>query len=683
VGPNSKNDAHQPAMLGAWARTGATMHYDRTASAALLDTLRPTGPLHSLIQWRQADPSLRDVQLRKQPKGPASWASLYLGLTSVLDVYEQGGQFRLAAHRTHRSDGGFDPAWAVWQSLDAIAERLPQVEQYLLRVVPKVHPRWLDREGRVHALLASSPHSGISVINREASISFSNQPTKNAACRAWSDDLLAPLAAAGRSESWWTAQLTKRLGTSPDFIAVDGEGRLLVIEAKPASSAAGITGGPAQVGFYATMYASWLREAGGAARDGLQRELDQRRQLGLDPANEVRRISDPVTVVPVLAIGPGIVSPEAWPRLAAVAQALAMDAPAIQPLEVWRLAADGTPRPVLLSSPVLSPPADTPDDVNNSTYQDRARAAAVAWKLRSDVLPDDARADGPYQRTDEVYPFCLPTAFARHNLLPEAAGAVEFFAARGIQWHRGVGDGPTTHLVSSQVQCVNALYPMTADPGLIVRAFGEELDIAEVTELDQAFLTFEYNGDGRDYLGESRSGRPLSRGANSTSTDAAFAYLTSDGQPELALVEWKYTEQYLGSKLSEDRKGIRELRYRSWYESPDGPLNPDVVPYESVFVEPLYQLTRQQLLAWRIEQDPGNPYSKVRVLHVVPATNKAYRQSLDRHCHRLSGESVADVWQRMLRPSHRDRYRSVGSARFTDPDLQLTSATYRDRYTHL
>jgi hypothetical protein len=355
----------------------------------------------------------------------------------------------------------------------------------------------------------------------------------------------------------------------------------------------------------------------------------------------------------------------------------------VQPLEVWRLAADGTPRSVDLPSLVSSYPADTQDDVDNSTYQDRARAAAVAWKLSTDVLTDHARADGPYQRANGVYPFCLPTAFARHNLLPEAAGAVEFFAERGIQWHRGVGGGPTTHLVSSQVQCVNALYPMTHDPDLIARAFGNDLDIAKVIELDKAFLTFEYNGDGRDYLGESRGGRPLTRGANSTSTDAAFAYLTSDGKPELALVEWKYTEQYPGSKLSEARKGIRELRYRIWYESQDGPLDPHAVPYERVFVEPLYQLMRQQLLAWRIEQDPGNPYSRVRVLHIVPATNAEYWRSLDRRSHRRPDESVADVWARMLRPSHRDSYLSIDSARFTDPDLQLTSAAYRDRYGHI
>ncbi len=68
-------------------------------------------------------------------------------------------------------------------------------------------------------------------------------------------------------------------------------------------------------------------------------------------------------------------------------------------------------------------------------------------------------------------------------------------------------------------------------------AFGEVLAIAEVLELDGACLTLEYNGGGQDYLGEGRSGRPLVRGANSASTDAAFAYRTSDGRRELALVE--------------------------------------------------------------------------------------------------------------------------------------------------
>ncbi len=67
-------------------------------SPPLLQALAPDGPLRGVISWRNADPGLRDVQLRREPKGTASWVSLYLGLTSVLDVYEEDG--RAASTRT-------------------------------------------------------------------------------------------------------------------------------------------------------------------------------------------------------------------------------------------------------------------------------------------------------------------------------------------------------------------------------------------------------------------------------------------------------------------------------------------------------------------------------------------------------------------------------------------------------
>jgi hypothetical protein len=259
-----------------------------------------------------------------------------------------------------------------------------------------------------------------------------------------------------------------------------------------------------------------------------------------------------------------------------------------------------------------------------------------------------------------------------------------FFNRHHIQWHRGLDHGPTNHLLSSQVQCANALFAMTTDSDLIKRAFRGLLDIAEVLPIegDGAFLTFEFNGGGHDYLGEGREGRPLTRGANSTCTDAAFRYRTPENTEELALIEWKYTEHYLGSKLSADRKGVRERRYRPWFEAADGPLKSGIMPYEAILVEPLYQLVRQQLLAWRIERSDIDPAEVVRVLHIAPSDNAEYWHSLDRHPCLQPGETVREVWQRLLRDDYRDRFVSIDSKRFTDESRASTSQSYRDRYRH-
>ena len=65
--------------------------------------------------------------------------------------------------------------------------------------------------------------------------------------------------------------------------------------------------------------------------------------------------------------------------------------------------------------------------------------------------------------------------------------------------------------------------------------------------------------------------------------------------------------------------------------------------------EPFYQLMRQQLLAQRLEQDKAENASTVRVLHVLSPDNAAYQDSLVRPAHREVGNSVNEVWARLLR----------------------------------
>lgn len=131
--------------------------------------------------------------------------------------------------------------------------------------------------------------------------------------------------------------------------------------------------------------------------------------------------------------------------------------------------------------------------------------------------------------------YALPRDYAEYNLLPEVRQqALALFKELHISWHQGVAEGPTPHLRSSQVQCVNALGQMMADPERITRAFGPALDIARVRDfgvIDATeagrYLTFEFIG-GSDYFSEGRAGK-RTRGSQSTSLDAAFAYTTKSG----------------------------------------------------------------------------------------------------------------------------------------------------------
>ena len=93
--------------------------FDRVVSDELLAALEEGGRFHDLVE-RRVGSEIADVQLRREQRGTRSWASLYIGLTSVLDLDERGGLYRLRAHATHKKAGHFDEAWAEWQTADEL-----------------------------------------------------------------------------------------------------------------------------------------------------------------------------------------------------------------------------------------------------------------------------------------------------------------------------------------------------------------------------------------------------------------------------------------------------------------------------------------------------------------------------------------------------------------------------------
>jgi hypothetical protein len=307
------------------------------------------------------------------------------------------------------------------------------------------------------------------------------------------------------------------------------------------------------------------------------------------------------------------------------------------------------------------------------------RNRAVTWKITTPTLPDVARRPAAYigkngAATTGPLPFCLPAEHAKLNLLPEVRDkALEIFADRHIPWHASVAGGPSNHLLSSQVQCANALTGMVDEPARVQRAFGGELDIAEVTEIEpNRHLTFEYVAP-QDYFGESVDG-VLTPGANCTSVDAAFRYIDSSGGTHLALVEWKYTEHYSGKVDRPHRTFVRRARYERAFSAGDGWLRDDLVDLEVLFAEPLYQLLRQQLLAQELER--AGVAETVTVLHVLDPANEAYQRSLLAPALLEIGSTVDEVWQSLLRRP--ERFAHVNPAVFLDP--AITSSQYVARY---
>jgi hypothetical protein len=67
----------------------AELDFDRVVSEALLTELGEAGRFHGLLQRRSSRPEMAGLQLRREQRDDRSGASLYLGLTSVLDPDER------------------------------------------------------------------------------------------------------------------------------------------------------------------------------------------------------------------------------------------------------------------------------------------------------------------------------------------------------------------------------------------------------------------------------------------------------------------------------------------------------------------------------------------------------------------------------------------------------------------
>ncbi len=665
--------------------TAEVMRLDRRVSRDLMSALSRDGSLRSLVESR-GDRRLLDLQLRKEPWGSTSWATLYAGLTGVLSVRERNGAFWLDAADSHKSAGGFAAEWASPLPLKDLTPMWSAVETYVRRVIETLPDRHFAAEGVVHAALCSGRSDDYRVIDREASPAFRDTATRDGVCAEIGTPLREAVAGAGRTEAWWPSNrnhgVMPNLGWSPDVIAVGEDGRLLVIEAKPAGALEGIAWGPVQVRFYAELFARLLREQHDLVAV-LNDMLAQRVALGLTPSAE--GLQTPLTIVPVLAIGAGIPSPEAEERFNQVRKVIdaVPSTDGIGSVELWWLDDDGH---------IVEAAVAAPDRRRSVSFREAARRAAVVWKQSTSTLPDTARGPGPYRPDGPAYGFCLPSEFLALNLLPEAREiALDRFDRVGIPWHAGGNALPGPHLLSSQVQCANALAPFVDSPDALAAIFGGVLPIADVLPFgDPALPTdhvvFEWIGL-TDHLGE-RGGSAGIRGAHSTSADAAIKYRNTDGQTEIALIEWKYIERYGGGPLSGGEASLakRQRRYRSMFADPDGPLRNDLVAFDDLFVEPFYQLMRQQLLAYAMEHSHELGADRVRVIYAAPAANAELWGSLGAR-HRQPRQdtgptftSVLEVWTAMQRRP--DRFSWFDTAALVADDAP-TSAEFKARYGHL
>lgn len=281
------------------------------------------------------------------------------------------------------------------------------------------------------------------------------------------------------------------------------------------------------------------------------------------------------------------------------------------------------------------------------SFREAEKQRLAQFKAESPYFSDAARANGPYNRRQ--YAHCLPLACADENLFSEIRQAsLDYYSQHTIQWHRSKSGQTTNNLLSSQVACVNFLFPFADKPAALVEllrpVFPTIAGVVPLTD-DEPLVAFEWIGQ-QNYLNEPGWG---TRGSNCTSADAAVMIEHADQTRQIVLIEWKYAERY-GTHF----KGSRRVAiYRPLFERDDFPLREDILPcFEALFYEPFYQLFRQQALAHEMERCHELGADVVSVLNIAPALNTEFFRMTSPDLEPL-GETVIDVWKTLVRDQSR------------------------------
>jgi len=224
---------------------------------------------------------------------------------------------------------------------------------------------------------------------------------------------------------------------------------------------------------------------------------------------------------------------------------------------------------------------------------------------------------------------------------------LEYFNKNKIAfWHtpraKEASKKPTGHILSSQVCCINHLFPIRHDYENVLQIaktictdFEKVLPINTDKYLP-GYIQFESVSD-IDHLNEKKQTQSeLTRGSNCTSVDALIYAEHKNGSKYLIPIEWKYTEYYNnqdksienrdGEAKEAESKGKERLhRYSDLITDSQYLIGKKTYRNSIYFFEPFYQLMRQTLWAEQMIQHKNNERIKADNyihIHIIPNENK-------------------------------------------------------------
>lgn len=353
-----------------------TSFYQRAPSPDLSALLAPGGFLAPLIDLRDRKVAglYLDVHLRANDE-----VHVYCGLTRLLNVRRnKGGTVRVSAHRTFSRQACAKELLRTWNvsEFEGFGKAL---DTYLRGV--KVDSRHTAGEGEVQSMWARVAEPWIP-FDREAVLGGQGKEHKivEAARTALEDIVTSQGKSSGRRDNWSSPPAK---GSEVDQLAVDPEGRLVLLELKDAKA------GNAPV-YYAPFqllrYVWDWHEALACVRGRLQDLIDARVALGLSPGT-IPRLTGGIRAAVCLGIDSR--TDEVKRRYNMVLEEVNRHLPPCVPwIETWAL--EYRPEPIrLISSQPKSDPHRRP-----SSFAESLQAHLEEWR---------AGVDGSRDRTWSVW----------------------------------------------------------------------------------------------------------------------------------------------------------------------------------------------------------------------------------------------------------------------------------------
>jgi len=269
-------------------------------------------------------------------------------------------------------------------------------------------------------------------------------------------------------------------------------------------------------------------------------------------------------------------------------------------------------------------------------YREKERQRATA--LRDELFRDPGMGD--FKKTPREFVLSDPGLNLWGGIRDDA---LAYFTSNSITWWDS-GNEPTGHLLSSQIACINHLYPLRQREDLatvVLRTIRP--DILRALPLDTGFVEFEVIG--KERLGGERA---AVRGANCTSVDAMMLGEMDNGQRILFPIEWKYTESYSPDSKIEGKGKSGETRWDSYeglLKATDSPIQHE--PLKDLFYEPFYQLMRQVLLANEMIKRREYGATDWVHVHVIPNENTDLINKITSPG--LNGDTIGEAWKTVLR----------------------------------